>query len=508
MATNPNVDIVSEFNNLCHQLLDSALHAKTGTSAFEMEILTFRRLLTMGAMVMRAFFESQAPHYHQPAATNAEGRELPYCGERRGRYYSVYGNIDFQRSYYYGKGGGFYPMDAGLNLPASGQSDYARMLVEELANDMSFEKATTFLAKFLRVHPSTRAVQEAILTDSQDAEAFYEQMPIPPLCEEASILVVEADNKGVPMVKSAVADTPAAQPAPGAPKGERKREGKTKEATVVSVSTHLPFTRTPEQVRDSLFRDRASKDKVYGDDREKPAFKHTWATMEGKKKALAQAEVWTKQVMNPSIEYRITLMDGGEALQRRVDEQFPDYVRVLDLIHAIQYLWKAADAQFGKGSKKAWNWVYDAVLRMLRGETDQIIAELDEWLGRIPDHNHTKWKPIETSAGYFEKNQQAMKYNEYLEKGWPIATGIIEGACRHVIKDRCEQSGMRWTVQGVEAFLHLRCIHQNGDWGAYHAFRMKRRHERVYGVKASDNQCVLDTDAYRFSTGKAYGAAA
>jgi len=89
-------------------------------------------------------------------------------------------------------------------------------------------------------------------------------------------------------------------------------------------------------------------------------------------------------------------------------------------------------------------------------------------------------KPIERSAGYFEKNIQAMKYDEYLAKGWPIATGIIEGACRHVVKDRCERSGMRWTEQGVEAFLRLRCIHQNGDWEAYgysaefdHRFRCK-----------------------------------
>jgi hypothetical protein len=376
------------------------------------------------------------------------------------------------------------------------------MLVEEMANDMSFEKATTFLAKLFRTHPSTRAVQEAILTDSQDAEEFYDQVLAPSSCEEATILAVEADNKGVPMVKSALAAPPAGEPSPGKTKGERQREGKTKEATVVSVSTHIPFIRTPKQVRDNLFRDRASTEKVYTDNREKPVFKRTWATMNGKKAALRQANTWAEQVKNPGILYLIMLTDGGEALQRCADEQFPNYVRILDLIHAIQYLWKAADAQFGKGSKDARNWVYDAVLRMLQGETCQIIAEFDDWLQKIPDQNHAKWGTIERSANYFEKNLQSMKYNEYLENGWPIATGIIEGACRHIIKDRCEQSGMRWTMKGVEGFLHLRCIHQNGDWDKYHDFRISRRQERVYGISAGQNHTCLDVEALRFEGGK------
>jgi hypothetical protein len=507
MASNPNVSIVSEINSICHQLIESATQSASCTSAFEMETLIFGQLLDLGAAAMRAFFETQAPHYHKSVATNAEGHDLRYCGERRGRYYSIYGSIDFARSYYCGEGQGFYAMDAGLNLPPSGQSDYGRMLMEELANDMSFEKATTFLSKLLRIHPSTRAVQVAILTDSQDAEEFYAQAPAPPLCDEATILAVEADNKGVPLVKSELTALLSSEHTPGKAKGERKREGKTKEATVVSVSTHIAFQRTPEQVRDSLFRDRGSNDKVYSDTREKPTFKRTWATMNGKKAGLKQASVWTEQLMNPCIIHCIMLMDGGEALQRCADEEFPGYLRILDLIHAIQYLWKAADAQFGKGNKDGWNWVYDAVLRMLQGQTSQIIDELLGWGQKIDDSKTAKWKPIKTSAGYFEKNLQSMKYNEYLEKGFPIATGIIEGACRHIIKDRCEQSGMRWTLKGVEAFLHLRCIHQNGDWNTYHDFRIRRRQERVYGVKTDQNRGILKLDDLKISGKKLYADA-
>ena len=426
MATNPNDSIlsqsISQFHALCSDLIDSARQAAPGTSAFDMERTIFRRLLMIGAVAMQTYFEAQAPYFHQRAATDAAGRTLRYCGERRGLFYSVFGEIGLRRSYYCGEGQGFYAMDAALNLPPNGLSDFARMLAEELAVDLSYDKAMGYLAKFLQIQPSTRSLQEAIGTDSQDVEAFYEQAMVPPPDAQATIKAVEADGKGIPMVrptpkKGSIAPAPIA-PAPGQIRGERMREGKTKEATVVSVSTHIPFKRTPEQVRESLFRDRSCIRGVKADReidaREKPTFKRYWATLEGKNRALTQARDWAEQMTSPSLVDHIALTDGLEALQRAVDEQFPDYVRILDLIHAVQYLWKASDAQFGKGNKRGWEWVYDAVLLMLQGKTDQIIAQLDVWGETIPDRHHAKWRPIERSATYFEKNLEAMKYDDYL----------------------------------------------------------------------------------------------
>ena len=90
-------------------------------------------------------------------------------------------------------------------------------------------------------------------------------------------------------------------------------------------------------------------------------------------------------------------------------------------------------------------------------------------------------------AAYLERNAPYMDYATYLAQGWPIATGVIEGACRHLVKDRCELSGMRWTITGAEALLHLRCVHENGDWDAYHAFRRRQRHQRLYAVPYPDD---------------------
>lgn len=57
-----------------------------------------------------------------------------------------------------------------------------------------------------------------------------------------------------------------------------------------------------------------------------------------------------------------------------------------------------------------------------------------------------------------------MKYNEYLKNGYPIATGIIEGACRYLVKDRMEITGARWGLKGAEAILKLRAIKISGDF--------------------------------------------
>ena len=105
---------------------------------------------------------------------------------------------------------------------------------------------------------------------------------------------------------------------------------------------------------------------------------------------------------------------------------------------------------------------------------------------------------MRSAACYFQRNAERMEYkqmeyNRYLEKGWPIATGVIEGACRHLVKDRCETSGMRWNVQGAEQVLALRAVWTNGDWDAYHQRRREQRHQRLYGSPLKTSLKTTDT---------------
>lgn len=495
MTTNLK-NILSQIHKICSDLVDSVCGAAAGTSSFEMEALIFERVHALGLELMSAYFAVQAPHYRWSSATDTDGHVLHYNCERGAQFYSIFGEVPLTRSYYCGDGRGWFPMDAALNLPPKGASDFQRKMVEELSLSMSFVDTTAFLARYFPLATSTRAVQEVVYTDSLDAGAYYAQAPAPTPSQRASILVVQGDGKGVPMVKQ----TLAVEIEPGKPKEPPKREGKKKEATVVSVSTHSPFIRTPEQVVASLFDGKV----INSDSQQTVASKRVWATMEGKQPALAQARTWVGQFEGDHIRERVTLSDGLPSLQRALDEAFPEHVRVLDLMHALGYLWKAADVWFGK-SKHGRAWVRDSVLILLQGKAADIVEEVDRW-GR--ETSSAGKLILENAANYLRNNLDAMAYNVYLGKGWPIATGMIEGACRHIVKDRCERSGMRWTGDGVEAILRLRCLHANGDWEAYHRFRMASRHHILYGAPAPKLMNTQDTNVHEFNATQQFAKAA
>jgi len=118
---------------------------------------------------------------------------------------------------------------------------------------------------------------------------------------------------------------------------------------------------------------------------------------------------------------------------------------------------------------------------MLSGETKQIIAEFRS-LAQDDQCTSARREKLTKTANYFERNLPYMDYPTYLAKGWPIASGVIEGACRHFVKDRFELSGMRWTQEGAENLLRLRAVAENEDWDAYHDFRKRKRHTRLYDI--------------------------
>ena len=89
-------------------------------------------------------------------------------------------------------------------------------------------------------------------------------------------------------------------------------------------------------------------------------------------------------------------------------------------------------------------------------------------------------KDVTTACNDFEKNARRMRYDEYLRAGYPIASGVIEGACRHVIKDRMEQGGMRWTLAGAEAMLNVRSVSASREWDDFGTWRQAEEASRVH----------------------------
>lgn len=253
---------------------------------------------------------------------------------------------------------------------------------------------------------------------------------------------------------------------------------------MTAIYTIAPAVRTPEAVVASLFTQETVA--AAGPERTGPHHKRLWATLAGKDAALSEAVAQVARRERPPITQRVALTDGSQALQERVQRQFRSFTLVLDLIHATEYLWKAANALRGETHPGRTAWVKARTLHLLQNQTLAVVDECRH-LVQEPGRTTLQRKILTSVAAYLERNAPYMQYATYLALGWPIATGVIEGACRHVVKDRCELSGMRWTMDGAEALLHLRCVHANGDWDAFHAFRRRQRHQHLYAVPYPDD---------------------
>ena len=153
---------------------------------------------------------------------------------------------------------------------------------------------------------------------------------------------------------------------------------------------------------------------------------------------------------------------------------------VLDILHVDEYLWKAGTAVYGETDPRRAPWVAAQVLDILSSHSAEVIRRLEDTAASLRPRSQTA-QTLRAVANYLRRNQPFMDYASYLHRGWPIATGVVEGTCRHLVKDRMELSGMRWTIPGADVLLALRSVHENHDWLDFHAFRRAQRHQHLYG---------------------------
>ena len=458
----------ADFEGIIMRMLPD--HSQPRLTADAMERNLWKSMLQIGRGLMTAFLVHRAEMITPAHVCLSEEQVLPSHDQSPRTYDCVFGKIRFERRYYYRAGQGAFPADADLNLPPNGCSDLLREWQERFDACVPYDDTNALLEQILGRPFSTRAQQAAILEDGPQVEAFYEQAEAKGPDPDACILVVQADGKGVPLVRPADPDAPV-RAGKGAPAGK-------KEAIVTSVYTLRPAPRTPESVVASLFH-ADTKQPPAPEERGKPYDKWLWATLEGKDAALTLTAEQARRREGEHILHRVALTDGAEALQTRVQSHFPHFTLLLDFIHANEYLWKAANALLGENAPERDPWVEERTLLLLEGQTAAVICDLRQTASACQDRPVVS-KTLASVAAYYERNQPLMRYDLYLARGWPIASGVIEGACRHLVKDRCEQSGMRWTQAGAEALLHLRSVAENGNWEPFHAYRRRQRQLQLY----------------------------
>lgn len=364
-----------------------------------------------------------------------------------------------------------HPLDAELCLPGRIYSYECQRRLIRGAICGPFDEAIALMAEMTGLTVPKRSAEQITREAAVDFDAFYAERThaeVKPL--KGEILVGAIDCKGIPMVKPERALRVVRR-------GKGQKANKKRMATVAAVHSQAPVVRTPQEVLASLF---AAGERPERPKRTPPHRKRVWASLIADKDTFIGA-VKAEMVKRDPRHRRtwVIVTDGERALQRRVCTTFTDVTLVLDLLHALEKLWKASHALYPEGSREAEQFVYERAERILNGGVSQVVKGL-RLIATKRKLTATKAKTLRDVAGYFHSNRERMKYDIYLANGWPIASGSVEGACKNLIRDRFERSGMRWTHETAEALLRLRAIYLSRDFNAYWEFHIKHDQQRLY----------------------------
>lgn len=445
-----------------------------------------RRLLALGLNLLRLFVAEHGDGdlgEEAPAGDGRVLRRLPEPHDRR--YVSIFGELHVDRAVYGSREGQAIervPLDERLGLPAGDFSHVLEDWAQRFCLKGSFAEAAESLETLLGLRLGSRTLEHMNQELAGFVPPFRDAVDPPPAAEEGAILVVTADGKGVPMRR----------PVRKGPRRHHRRSkgekaNKKQMACVGAVYSIEPFTRTADDVLDEVLRDRR------GDERPEPAHKHVWAEMSrdvdgeplSAKDAVFGALFDDLNLRNAGEDRPVVcLMDGERALWEAQRVYFPEAVGVLDLFHVMERLWTAAHCFHREGSDEAERFVADRLRGLLEGRVGRVIGGLRQ---RLTKHGltGTRRKTLESVVTYLANNREHMRYDEYVAAGYPIGSGVAEGACRHLVKDRMEQSGMRWTVEGAQALLHVRATYLNGQWDEFIEDHIVREQTRLYGKAAA-----------------------
>lgn len=465
----------------------------------EVERALFDKAMQVGQHMLKAFVAQQGSG-DAGKKIERQGTILRRSKKKRSRrYVSIFGELTVKRFVYAKREGQkalWVPLDAQLGMPAGEFSYVLEDWQQKLAVKDPFGEAIESLHDWLGIKLSVRTAEEMNRRMAQHADHFRASQSPPDPESEGEVLVVSADGKGVPMrrpleerIRAIAKKTARGRPRKEKPeKSPRKRLGRGEKRTkkqmayVGAVYSMDPEPRTVEDILDEVSR-RESKRR-----RPKPKNKRMHVQMtqilegeviKGMPRLFAELAVERHQRDPESEKTVVCLMDGDPNLWEMQRTWFEDAVCILDLYHVMERLWTAAYVFHKERSMEAEQFVNHYLTMLLEGKVGYLIRSLKQ---KLP-HGAKRKKLVEVIT-YLENNRQYMKYHDYLAAGYPIGSGVIEGACRYVVKDRMERTGMRWEIEGASSMLHLRSLYLNRDWHAFVNYRIEREQEAMYGQAA------------------------
>jgi hypothetical protein len=385
---------------------------------------------------------------------------------------------------------GCLPLDARLNLPATLYSHPLQKRVAGEAQARAWDGVVKQVDEATSAHVPKRQAQQIARDAVKDFDVFYAQRPMNDSLGESTLLAGSSDAKGVRVLPKALreatrkaAEAEKAAAVRGDPMAAKKPRSHDKRmAAVAAVWQQEPLQRTADDIVAELQRtpaSKASKPKL-----PRPENKRVWASVE-KNVSTSVGEMFDEfDRRNPDRARKATvLVDGEEDQQTAILDHARSHRRsvtiVLDLIHVIHYLWLAGFALCRQKEVATAAWVAQHLHLLLSVGVTDLVATIER-ATRARRLAKNARKPVERAVNYFRRNADFMDYPAFLAAGLPIATGVIEGACRHLVQDRLGITGARWDLPGAEAMLKLRALHSSGDWDNYWRFHERQEAFRNY----------------------------
>jgi hypothetical protein len=461
--------------------------AMTGQPVHVVERHIWEQVRAIGRAALQQFFTHLGSGDCGPDLTLPDGTTAHRLEARRARpYRSIFGTFELSRTVYGSREGQkivAVPLDNRLQLPASDYSYVLQDWDQMLCSEHAFGPASRALAEILGVTQSVDSLEAMTHQMAEASGPYREARPLPAASDEGEVFVISADGKGIVMRR------PTGEAQPPAHRTKGQKANRKRMAVVGAIYSVDRYPRTPDQMTATLFRDPRPVDEPAAT-RPAPVGKHVWGRLSQSPTGSLGEPLsavfgwlggeWARRTSagGPRPEV-VCLMDGQEALwaARREHLGWSGVVDILDILHVTPRLWRAAHLFHREGSDEARAFVRARLQQVLGGRVRQVVRSFRQ-LGR--PLSPARRKSLRTICRYLWANAGRMRYDEYLRKGYPIASGVIEGACRHYVKDRMERAGMRWTKAGAQAMLDVRSEYLNGDWKAFQRFRIDRETERLY----------------------------
>ena len=464
------------------------------TEGFELLRVLFEDHLNLRAQAMPA----------ECAVTGSDGETRTHRRKMPRKLMTIFGMVELHaRTGWRGDGvDTLCPLDAELNLPPVIDSHGVRRRIAELASKCSFDAVAVELGKSSGATVGKRQLEALTHVVSRDFDDYYAEAAADAVDAAATVLVGGVDATGIAMRPEALREitrrlreadrameTAVGERWPKPKAASNMRRNGMRMASVSVVYEVEPYVRDAQDILRELRpvgivstkkpRPRAQAKRVSASVIKPMEFVVGETFDEMQRRDPQHAKRWV--VLLDGCEHQLAYVEA-EAQRRGITVTI-----IVDFIHVAQYVWGAAKVLVPDDETARRLWVAEKLTHVLWGDASTAAAAMRRSATKrgLPDNERAA---VDTCAGYLLKYKAYLRYDEALRDGLPITTGAVEGACRHLVKDRMDITGARWGLETAEAVLRLRGLAASGDIDDYFDFHEARELQRNHLSRYANNK--------------------